>query len=82
MTGAPPGAARSCVRYFPADELPADPAARFAALFALRASWPEAELVPYVEPLAAPPHRKLMDLIATFCRVTVGRDKGRSFSKR
>jgi hypothetical protein len=70
------------VTYFPEAELPSDPAARFKVLFALRGSWREAELLPFVEPLAQPPHRKLMDLVATFCRMTNNPDKSRSFSKK
>ncbi len=70
------------VTYFPEAELPSDPAARFKALFALRPSWREGELLPFLEPLAQPPHRKLMDLVATFCRVTNNPDKTRTFSKK
>ena len=79
---APPGAQKTHFHYFPADELPAEPAPRFAALFKARATWGETEFLPFVEALAAPPHRKLMDLVATFCRVSIGKDKSRSFSKK
>ena len=70
------------VTYFPEAELPAEPGARFRALFAQRSAWREAELLPYVEPLAQPPHRKLMDLVATYCRVTNNADRSRTFSKK
>ena len=70
------------LRYFPERELPSDPAARFKALFAARGSWKEGDLIPFIEPLAEPPHRKLMDLVATFCRVTNNPDKTRTFSQR
>jgi hypothetical protein len=69
------------VAFFPEDELPADPKARFAALFAARAAWAEGDLLAYVEPLAAP-HRKAMDMVANACRVTINRDKTRVFSAR
>ncbi len=78
-----PGAATATpLRYFPEAELPAEPAARFAALFAARPIWREADLLPYVEPLAQPPHRKLLDLVATHCRVTNHGDGSRTFSAR
>jgi hypothetical protein len=70
------------LRYFPEAELPAEPAARFTALFSARPVWREAELLPFVEPLAQPPHRKLLDLVATHCRVTNHADGTRTFSAR
>jgi len=70
------------LRYFPERELPAEPSARFRALFSVRSSWREVDLLPFLEPLAHPPHRKLMDLVATYCRVTNNPDKTRLFSQR
>ena len=70
------------LRYFPEAELSTEPAQRFKALFQARASWRDAELIPFLEPIAHPPHRKLMDMVAMFCRVTFAPDKTRSFSER
>ena len=69
------------VRYFPEDELSANPPERFKQLFAARATWQEADLYPFLERLSAP-FRKLTDMVATFCRVTISDDKTRTFSKK
>ena len=37
------------LRYFPADELPAAPAARFAALFAARPRWAADDITPFLD---------------------------------
>jgi hypothetical protein len=78
---APPGAQKTHVKYFPEDALPSDPAARFKALFDQRPLWAEADLLPFVEPLATP-YRKLMDIVATHSRVSIAKDKSRAFSKK
>ena len=76
------GTGQETVTYYPEAELPSDPAARFAALFGVRRSWREEDLTPFVQPLAQPPLRKLLDLVANFCRVTNEPGGKRSFSKK
>ncbi|KAL1922885.1 uncharacterized protein VTP21DRAFT_9261 [Calcarisporiella thermophila] len=55
------------LNYFPRSELPIEPAERFRALFAERARWEAAELLPYVEDLAAD-KKKLDALLLKHCR--------------
>lgn len=61
------------ITYFPVNELPTDPAQRFARLFTEKKRWTEQEIVPYLEDLA-PDAKKRDALLLKYTRTQ--RDHG------
>lgn len=76
VPGAPPS-----VRYLHLPALPHTAAARFAALFSVRARWAVAELRPFIEALIEP-GRTLDDLLLTHCRAVPAPDGSTLFCAR
>ncbi len=69
------------VKFLPAERLPLEPSARFAALFELRPFWTLADLEPYIRPLTGP-GKTQADLMLAHTRTTVAPDGARLYSKR
>ena len=61
------GGSITTLKYFPASELPVDPAARFADLFLTRSKWKGEEISPFLSDIAA--NSKERDkLLLKYCR--------------
>lgn len=61
------------LKYFPASELPVDPAARFSDLFLTRTKWKGEEISPFLSDIAV--NSKERDkLLLKYCRTVTGLD--------
>ena len=74
------GSDLTTLKYFPASDLPADPAARFSDLFLTRSKWRGEEIIPFLSDIAV--NSKERDkLLLKYCR-TVTEPHGLRYTAR